>query len=164
MTTTIPQTPYTADLGSREPLSTMRDVTDRIRTLSSGWTSQQFERSYAPGKWTARQIFVHLAQTEIALGYRARMALTATRYEAQAFSQDQWMEIEGEAASGQAGLAALIAMNAVNRALFESLTPAQRSTPFSHPEYGALTVDWLIHQMAGHLLHHAAQLEQIAGQ
>jgi DinB family protein len=164
MTTTIPQTPYSTDLGSREPLSTMRDVTDRIRTIASGWTPQQFERSYAPGKWSARQILVHLAQTEIALGYRARMALTAattTGYEAQAFSQDQWMEIEGQAASGQAALAALIAMNAVNRALFESLSPAQRSTRFSHPEYGALTVDWLIHQMAGHLLHHVVQLEQI---
>src|SRR4029453_16611864 len=139
MTTTIPQTPYSADLGSREPLSTMRDATDRIRTLASAWTSQQFERSYAPGKWTARQILVHLAQTEIALGYRARMALTTARYDAQAFSQDQWMEIESEAPGGQAALAGLIAMNALNRALFESLTPAQRSTPFSHPEYGALS-------------------------
>src|SRR6476469_8838690 len=111
MTTTIPQTPYTADLGSREPLSTMRDVTDRIRTLSSGWTSQQFERSYAPGKWTARQIFVHLAQTENAMGQRARMAVRAPRNEAQPYIKDQWMESEDEAARGHAGLAALIEMN-----------------------------------------------------
>jgi hypothetical protein len=50
----------------------------------------------------------------------------------------------------------------MNRALFESLTPAERATPFTHPEYGALTVDWLIHQMAGHVLHHYKQLDDIA--
>jgi hypothetical protein len=32
----------------------------------------------------------------------------------------------------------------------------------AYPEFGALTVDWLIHQTAGHLLHHLQQLETIA--
>lgn len=165
----------------------MREVTGRIRELAAHWTAEQFERSYAPGKWTARQILIHLAQSEIALGNRARMALATPNYSAQAFDQDSWMAIEagpggssrsggpdrsresdesrgsGERASGDIALSALVAMNALNRALFESLTPAQRATPFTHPEYGALTVDWLIHQMAGHLVHHCKQLEGIGG-
>jgi DinB family protein len=165
----IQQTPYSADLGSREPLTTMREVTERVSTLASHWTPAQFERAYAPGKWTARQILIHLAQTEIALGNRARMALATPNYVAQAFSQDSWMAFEAGTdgsrgsggASGEVALTALVAMNTLNRKLFESLTGEQRATPFSHPEYGALTVDWLIHQMAGHLLHHLAQLEQI---
>ena len=48
-----------------------------------------FERSYAPGKWSARQILTHLAQSEIALSYRVRMALTTPGYAAQAFDQDR---------------------------------------------------------------------------
>jgi DinB family protein len=176
MPTTPPQTPYSADLGTREPLTAMRDAVARIRQIASGWTPAQYERSYAPGKWTARQILVHLVQTEIALGNRARMALSTRDYAAQAFDQDGWMEIEGSSretdgsrgsgnagVTGEAALAALVAMNAVNRALFESLTPAQRAMPFSHPEYGALTVDWLIHQMGGHLLHHVEQVERLSG-
>jgi hypothetical protein len=175
----IPQTPYSADLGSREPLTTMREVTERLRALASRWTPAQFERTYAPGKWTARQILIHLAQTEIALGNRARMALATPNYVAQAFNQDSWMDFEAGTgrtggssvtggspgsggASGEVALTALVAMNGLNRALFESLTREQRAVPFSHPEYGALTVDWLIHQLAGHLLHHLAQIEQIA--
>ena len=147
----------------------MRDAAERIRTLTSSWTPAQFERSYAPGKWTARQILIHLVQTEVALGNRGRMALSISNYVAQAFEQDAWMALEAPGGSSRAGgvsgevaLAALVAMNAFNRALFESLTPVQRATPFSHPEYGALTVDWLIHQMAGHLVHHLTQLEAIA--
>ena len=163
-----PQTPYSADLGDREPLEAMRSAVDHIQAIAATWTPRQFERSYAPGKWTARQILIHLVQTEVALGNRARMALAIPNYTAQAFDQDHWMAAEGGAGSagadGPAALHALVAMNAFNRALFESLSAPKRATPFSHPEYGALTVDWLIHQMAGHLHHHLAQIEQIAKQ
>ena len=86
-----PITPYTADLDDREPIAAMRDTTARIRALVGGWRPDQFDRSYAPGKWDARQILTHLAQSEIALGYRARMALTTPGYAAQSFDQDAWM-------------------------------------------------------------------------
>jgi hypothetical protein len=166
-----PNTPYSQDLGDREPLAAMKEAVDRIHALTAGWTPAQFERSYAPGKWTARQILVHLAQTEIALGNRVRMALAVPNYVAQALDQDAWMANEADAArrpssgaSGQTALDALVAMNAFNRAFFETLSPAQRAMPFSHPEYGALTVDWLIHQMAGHLRHHVVHFNEIATQ
>src|SRR5262245_22447643 len=84
---TTAQNPYGPDLGEREPIGAMRETVDRIRSLVAGWTPAQFERTYAPGKWTARQIMVHLAQTEMALGNRARMALSTPSYAAQAFDQ-----------------------------------------------------------------------------
>src|SRR3954471_23569114 len=95
-----PQTPYTSDLAGREPVSAMRDTTARIRAVVGGWRPDQFSRSYAPGKWDARQILTHLAQSEIALGYRARMALTTPGYAAQPFDQDAWMNIEAGGAVG----------------------------------------------------------------
>src|SRR6187397_3640425 len=156
-----PTTPYTADLGDRDPLAAIRDSTDRVRTLTGGWPRERFERSYAPGKWNARQILTHLAQTELALGNRARMALATPNYQAQSFDQDRWMLREA-ALGGKEAAAALMATNAMNHALFSGLSADDRAIAFSHPEYGALTVDWLNHQMAGHLLHHLVQLEVIA--
>src|SRR6185369_14355158 len=97
-----PQTPYTPDLAGRDPLDAMRDSTARIRALVGNWRPDQFDRSYAPGKWDARQILTHLAQSEIALGYRARMAITTPNYAAQSFDQDRWMAVE----AGGAGLPA----------------------------------------------------------
>jgi DinB family protein len=157
-----PQTPYSQDLGDREPLSAMRDAIERMRALAASWSPAEFERSLAPGKWSARQIFIHLAQTELALGTRARMAIATPNYTAQAFDQDTWMAKESST-GGREALDALAATNALNRAFFKALSPADRATPFSHPEYGALTVDWIVHQMAGHLMHHLVQLERIAG-
>jgi DinB family protein len=156
-----PDTPYSKDLGDRDPVPAMREAVAKINAVASRWTPEQFERSYAPGKWSARRILIHLVQTEIALGNRARMALTIPDYTSQAFDQDRWMDREGSAAAGAVALQALVAMSTFNAAFFETLSPAQRAMPFSHPEYGALTVDWLLHQMAGHLVHHQRQIEEI---
>ena len=165
-----PQTPYSKDLEDREPVAAMRGTADRYRQLVAGWTPAQFERTYAPGKWTARQIMIHLAQTELALGNRARMALATPNYAAQAFNQDDWMAIESRGSGGSGGLSgaeavdAFLALVTMNRAFFDGLSPAERATTLSHPEYGALTVDWILHQLAGHQIHHLAQVEQIAKQ
>jgi hypothetical protein len=165
-----PITPYTSDLENREPISAMRDTTARVRAIVGGWRPDQFDRSYAPGKWDARQILTHLAQSEVALGYRARMALTTPGYVAQSFDQDRWMAIEagrsggpGEPGrlSGHDALDAFLGAATMNIALFASLSEADRATSLSHPEYGSLTVDWIIHQMAGHQIHHVRQLEAI---
>ena len=156
-----PTTPYTADLDGRDPLVAIRTTSARIRALASEWSPADFERSYAPGKWSARQILTHLAQSEIALGYRARMAVTTPGYAAQPFDQDRWIACESST-SGQDALDAFLGLAAMNAALFDRLSSADRATALSHPEYGSLTVDWILHQMAGHQIHHLKQLETIA--
>jgi DinB family protein len=156
-----PTTPYTADLDGRDPLVVLGDTPGRIQGLTGAWTPAQFERSYAPGKWSARQILIHLAQSEMALGARARLALSTTPYVSQAFDQNAWM-VRDAGLSGADALNALVAMSRMNLALFESLSDTDRATPFTHPEYGSISVDWLIHQMAGHQIHHLRQLETIA--
>jgi len=156
-----PQTPYSSALDGREPIAALRDTTSRIGEIARQWSPADFERSYAPGKWSARQILVHLAQTELALGTRARHALTTPNYAAQSFDQDKWMARES-GLDGPAALNAFLALAAMNLALFASLSPADRETTLTHPEYGALSVDWIVHQMAGHQIHHLKQLEGIA--
>ena len=67
------------------------------------------------------------------------------------------------ATSGQDALDAFLgARRDERRAVRQSLTTADRAATLSHPEYGSLTVDWVIHQIAGHQIHHAQQLETIA--
>ena len=153
--------PYGPDLAGRDPLEALGDTPFRIRAIADSWTPQQHERSYAPGKWSARQILTHLAQTEMALGARARLALSTTPYTSQPFDQDAWMARDA-AISGADALAAFVAMAVMNHALFAALPATDRAKPFTHPEYGAISVDWMIHQMAGHQIHHLRQLEVIA--
>ena len=156
------ETPYSRYLNDREPLAAIDDTRDRVRGLTSPWSATDYERTYAPGKWTARQILTHLAQTEMALGTRARMALTVSGYTAQPFDQDRWLAHEG-AMSGPEAAASFLALAAMNRTLFRSLSAGDRQTLMSHPEYGSISVDWIIHTIAGHQINHLIQLEGIGG-
>jgi len=63
---------------------------------------------------------------------------------------------------GVEAVTAYFSLRQMNLSLFTSLSAADRQTPFTHPEYGAISVDWVIHQMAGHDRNHLAQLEIIA--
>ena len=155
-----PTTNYSKYLGDQEPLATIRRNVDTLHTITRGWTAQQFERSHAPGKWTARQVITHLAQTELALGNRARMALSTPNYQAQSFDQDRWMARETRV-TGADAVDAFVSLARFNLAFFEGLSPADREVAMSHPEYGSITVDWIIHLLPGHQLHHLAQLQAI---
>lgn len=152
--------PYAEDLGDRPPLQALSDTPDRIRQLVEHWSADRFERSYAPGKWSARLLLVHLAQMELALGARARFALAERGYVAQPLSQDLWMSIDG-AADARTALDAYVALRRMNLLMWRALTPEQLRRPFSHPEYGDLTVDWIMAQMAGHDIHHLKQLQAV---
>jgi len=152
--------PYGADLGDRDPLEALAETPGRIREVVQSWTDAQFERSYAEGKWSARQVLIHLAQTELALTTRARFALSETDYQAQSFAQDNWVPVDAQAKAADA-LNAYTSLRQFNLAMWRSLTAEQRERRFTHPEYGTLTVWWIAAQLAGHDVHHLKQLAQM---
>jgi hypothetical protein len=157
---TAPITPYSDQLGDQEPLHAIRNNIEQIQTLTGEWSVNRFERSYAPGKWSARQVLTHLAQTEFALGTRARMAVVTQSYTAQPWDPDQWIGLDAKL-SGRAALEVFLAAARMNLAFFEGLTPDDRAKKLMHPDYGELTVDWILHQMAGHQINHLKQLQKV---
>lgn len=153
--------PYAADLGDRDPFEALDETPRQIRAVVSGWTGDMFERSYAPGKWSARRLLAHLAQTELALSTRARFALTSPNYQAQSFDQDEWMPLD-EHIDALAALDAYTTLRRMNVAMWRNLTETQKNRPFLHPDFGQLTVAWVAAQMAGHDIHHLKHFQQIA--
>ncbi len=153
--------PYQDALAGRDPVEAMTETAGRIQSIVAKMKPADLARSYAPGKWTAAQLLVHLAQSELALSNRARMALSQSDYVAQPFDQDAWMNRELQT-DADAALRAYLGLRAMNLALYSGLGPSGRTKAFQHPEYGELTVDWLLIMIAGHELHHLKQIEQIA--
>ena len=89
------------------------------------------------------------------------MAIVTPKYVAQNFDQDAWIALDA-GLPGRASADAFVAIARMNLSSFEGLSPAARDTGFSHPEYGKLTVDWIIHLLAGHQIHHIGQLQRVA--
>jgi uncharacterized damage-inducible protein DinB len=154
---------YEASLGGRDPLAALSETPDRIRELIGRMGTADFTRPLEPGKWNARQVLIHLAHDEMVFGVRVRFALASERYVVQPFDQDAFMARE-PLIDAPAALAAYYAMRHWNLPLFRSLDASERAKTLHHPEQGEITIGMLVMQLAGHELHHLAQLEQIAGQ
>lgn len=152
--------PYAPDLGDRDPIASLRETPDRYRKLVGSWTAGEFERPYAPGKWTARQVLIHLTQAELMIQPRVRLALTAPDYVVQPFEQDDLIALE-PSVDAQTALATYLTLRQFGLPLFESLTPAQLATTCRHPQMGTLDVRWFLVMLAGHELRHLRQLESM---
>ncbi len=153
----ITPNPYAEALGGRDPLDALGETPERITAAVATWTDAQFERPYAPGKWSVRKIIIHLAQAELALSTRIRFALAEPAYVAQPFSQDAWLPLD-ERLDATTALEAYVMLRRMNVAMLRALSPERLDHEFSHPEYGMLTVRWVASQMAGHDLHHYRQI------
>ena len=100
-------------------------------------------------------------RTRARVSVRARRARRWANYVVSPFEQDEWLALDESVDAGSA-LAAYQGMRRMNLALFRSLTAAQRSHRFEHPERGTIDVEWMIAALAGHERRHLRHLQAIA--
>jgi len=155
--------PYANFLGDRDAMEQAHDTPAKLRQLVARLGPDGMKRSYGEGKWTAAQIICHLADVEIAWGFRLRQALTQDHHTIQPFDQDDWARCYDEVDVSQA-FPAFIALRAWNLAFLDTVPVEEYSRPVTHPERGTMTVRQMLETLAGHDRNHLAQLETIAGE
>ncbi len=154
--------PYAASLGDVDVMTALAETPERLRAIVERLSCEQMASSYAPGKWTAAQLLVHLAQCEWVFGTRVRMAISQAGYVVQPFDQDTWLVREA-AADGLTAFRAYYATRQMNLVFFQSLTNAERERTLDHPELGRIHVEWILETLAGHERHHEPHFRAIAG-
>ena len=155
--------PYASQVGNQAPLDVIADTPRRLAELMETIGPQRLEISPAPGKWSARDIVCHLADCEIAFGFRLKQTLAEDHHVIQPFDQDQWAKSYSEC-DARLALATLTALRAWNLAIIRSAQPADLAKPVTHPERGTMTFQTIIETMAGHDRNHIKQIEAIAAQ
>ena len=154
--------PYANFLGDRDPLVVLEETQKRIPAIAQALGPDGMKRTYAPGKWTAAQVITHLADCEIAFGFRVRQVVAEPALPIQPFDETQWAR-HYDQADGVAAVRTFHTLRAWNLALFRRLTPAELDTAAMHPERGPEKASTVIRIIAGHTLNHLAQLEKILG-
>ncbi|MFI5182662.1 MAG: DinB family protein [Thermoanaerobaculia bacterium] len=153
--------PYADLVGAKDPLGVLEDTPKRIEELVRGWDRTRWSKSYAKGKWSGAQVVLHLVHDEVAWSHRVRMALTVPGYVPQPFDGGKWVALESPP-DPELVLQAFLALRRLNLMLYRRLTAKQRSRTIAHPEFGAISVDWILRILAGHDLHHLQHLRAIA--
>ena len=153
--------PYASYLGDRDPLQVIADTPKRLETLSQALGPDRVGRAPVPGKWSAREIFCHLADNEVSHAFRIRQALAEDHHVVQPWDQEKWARTYA-AYEAREALAAFSAFRKWNLILIGAVPAADLARPVTHPERGTMTFKVLIETMAGHDLNHLRQIEAIA--
>ena len=107
-------------------------------------------------------IVCHLADCEIAFGFRIRQTLAEPNPTLQPFDQDAWAKpYSSNLFSSQVALDSFSSARRWNIALLDSIGPEELKRPVTHPERGAMTLQTIVETMAGHDLNHIGQLEKL---
>jgi len=153
--------PYTSFLDNRDPVSVIAATSSELTRVITSLPADRVTASPAPGKWSARDILAHLADTEIVFAYRLRQALAEDHHVIQAFDQDVWSKSYGSFDAASA-LAVFSAVRSWNLTLIRSMSAADLARLVTHPERGTMTVQTVVETMGGHDINHLRQLTAIA--
>ena len=145
----ISQVPVGAD-----PREVLRRQAFEVQAAFSLLSEEQAATAYAPGKWTIKQMLLHMIDTERVFGYRA---LRFARADAQAlpgFDQDEYV---ANSNAGERPMSSLLleyaAVRAGTLALFDSLT-ADQIDRVGQANDAPVSVRALLFIVPGHERHH----------
>lgn len=165
MTTPAP-TPYIVEtlelLGSRDPLEILAETPDWILERIETLDDDQLRRPEGPAKWSITQVLAHLADAEIAYGWRARLMLTQENAPLTGFDESLWMSrFDCANADPDQALDVFTTLRDWNLRVWSAATPHDLTRIGIHSERGPETFDLVRKLSAGHDLRHRRQIDRI---
>ena len=137
--------------------STSHEIANKLQMIGPDRVSEP----PAPGKWSPAEIVCHLADCEIAFGFRLRQTLAEEHHVLQPFDQEKWAA-HYQGIGAKEALGAFTALRIWNLLLIGRTLATFGSKPVTHPERGTMSFKTIVETMAGHDLNHLAQLKRIA--
>jgi hypothetical protein len=155
------QNPYDSFLDDRPVETILAATPGALAQALAAIGVEKASMPIAPGKWSPAQILCHLADCEIAFGFRLRQTL-AEEPVIQPFDQDKWAAHYGGIAAGEA-LEVFTVLRGWNLRMIHAALPGAAGMKATHPERGPMTFQSIVETIAGHDLNHLGQLRRIAG-
>lgn len=143
-------------------LATLVGQLDDVRALAAATDEEAASKPYAPGKWSVKDVLLHVADTERVMAYRALRVARGDSTPLPGFEQDDYVRsAAADARSLESILAELAAVRAATVALLGTLDEtalARRGTASGHP----VSARALAYIIAGHERHHLRLLGQLS--
>ena len=124
----------------------------------AGATDAELDARPAPGKWTAREIVHHLADSEMTSAVRLRMLLAADKPAIVGYDQEAFARKLHYNRPITAAMAALKAARETTAELIDRMTEADWQREGTHTEHGRYGVDTWMGIYGPHAHDHARQI------
>ena len=143
----------------REMIEQIAETPAKVRAAVAGLSEQQFDTPYREGGWTVRQLVHHLADSHMNAYVRFKLALTEDEPTIKTYDQDRWAEtVDTRTAPAEVSLSLLDGLHHRWVMFLRSMSAADFSRKFNHPEHGVLSVERLLCIYSWHGRHHTAHI------
>ena len=123
-------------------------------------TPEELDARQGPGRWSAREIIHHLADSEMTSAVRLRRLLAEDRPAIQGYDQDEFARRLHYDRPYETSLELFKYVRLATAELLERLEPAEWLREGTHSESGRYTVDTWLRIYAEHAHKHARQIRQ----
>ncbi|GAA4315594.1 DinB family protein [Compostibacter hankyongensis] len=142
-------------------LQHLRAGMEAVRTLLSGLPEARLHYRYAPGKWTLKEMLLHMTDTERIFSCRALCFARNEKAELPGFEQDDYAAASGAHARSLTDLLEEYAtVREASLSLFNGL-PREALTRSGTAAGSNISVRALAYATAGHELHHLNVIRQL---
>ena len=139
---------------------------DGYRVVSAalvGATDAELDAHPAPGKWSARQIVHHLADSEMTSAVRLRLLVASDRPPIAGYDQDEFARRLYYDRPIEASMDAFKAARRTTAEILDRMTEAEWAREGTHTEIGRYTVEHWLEIYAAHAHNHAEQIRVARG-
>lgn len=151
---------YINQVPGNDFLNTIIELQTSTTQLMESFTAEQWDHRYAPGKWTIKEVFLHIIDTEQVMAYRALRIARNDQTPLPGFDQDVLMEhINAEQRSAASILEAYNVMRSASIAQFKYLDDAALSR-MGTASGSPISARALAYIIAGHEIHHLKVLKE----
>lgn len=135
---------------------------DEVLKSLEGFPESQFSARPLPGKWSAREIVHHLADSEMTSAIRLRKLLTEDAPQIQAYDQDFYAEsLRYNERDHAPALEAFRGARSTTTQLLDAMTEDDWKREGTHSESGRYTAEDWLRIYASHAHDHAAQIRRL---
>lgn len=143
-------------------LERFRRGPELLAVVLTGVFGEEEDFTPAPGKWSARQIVAHLADSELVSAHRMRQVIAEDSPTLMAFDQDAWASnLDYARRKPKQSLETFRRLRAENFELLNGLPESAFERAGNHSERGPVTLRGLVEGMAQHAESHARQLQAL---
>ena len=147
----------------KDLVSQYKDGYRAVAEALTGATDAELDAHPAPGKWSAREIVHHLADSEMTAAIRLRLLIATERPQIVGFDQEEFARRLYYDRPIEASVEAFKSARRTTAEILDRMTEAEWAREGTHSEHGRYTVERWLEIYAAHAHNHAEQIRVARG-
>jgi hypothetical protein len=134
----------------------------KLSKAVSGLNDEQLDTPYRHDGWTVRQVVHHIPDSHLNAYVRIKLALTEKEPTIKTYEEKEWAKLHDYYQTPiEVSINLLEALHKRWVVLLNSLNENDFRRKFKHPDWGLISIDYLVSQYAWHGNHHVSHITSL---